>query len=167
MRRILVITHFAIDESDLQRIRDCLLFECNVSHMLARDEIERKQNKQCDSWTSRCAAHIVIKGLQAVGQETHVGRLFLELGDVSLSHPLQLRRVAQQILTCASCLLPLKPGSLLLLEDVDQAGIDEIGLLHRGGVPRLELGPGGLHQRSCNCGKLAFDQARKRCGSTS
>jgi hypothetical protein len=105
----------------------------------------RNKNKQCDSWISRRAANVALNGLQAIGQETHVGRLLFELGDVSLSHPLQLRGVAKQILTCAGCVFPLKPGSLLLLKDFDQAGIDEIGLLQGGGEPRLELGAGGLH----------------------
>jgi hypothetical protein len=41
----LVIMHFEIDENDLQRIRDCLLHECNVSHVLALNEIEENKNK--------------------------------------------------------------------------------------------------------------------------
>jgi hypothetical protein len=94
--------HFAIDENDLQRIRDCLLRECNVSHVFAPDESEKQnqKNKQCDSCIccDSCilgrAAHVVINGLEAIGQEAHVRRLLFELGDVSLTHSLQLRRVA-------------------------------------------------------------------------
>src|SRR6266850_3674856 len=125
----------------------------------------RNKQKQCDSCLSRGAAHVVINALQAISQEAHVGGLLLELSNVRLSLPLQLRRVAQQILARASGVLAFDPGSLLLLEGIDQAGIDEIGFLQRGRMPRLELGAGGLRERARNRGKFAFDQASKRRGA--
>src|SRR5437879_4072831 len=100
----------------------------------------KQKNKQCDSCISRRAADVVIKALQAISQQAHVGGLLLQLSNVGLSLPLQLRRVAQQILTRARGVLALDPGSLLLLQGIDQAGIDEIGFLQRGGVPGPELG---------------------------
>src|SRR3977135_2087680 len=103
-----------------------------------QDSIEKQiKNKQCDSCISRCAAHVVIDALQAISQQAHVSGLLFQLSNVGLSLPLQLRRIAQQILTRASWVLALDPSSLLLLEGIDQAGIDEIGFLQRGGVPAL------------------------------
>src|SRR5882762_183731 len=132
----------------------------------ALSELDRETNKkQCDSCLSRCAAHVVINALQAISQQTHVGGLLFQLTNVRLSLPLQLRRVAQQILSRARGVLAFDPGSLLLLEGIDQAGIDEIGFLQRGEMPRFELGAGGLRERARNRGKFGFDQASKHCGA--
>src|SRR5438105_6334504 len=98
-----------------------------------QDSIEKQTKyKQCDSCISRRAVHVVINALQAISQQAHVSGLLFQLSNVGLSLPLQLRRVAQQILTRARGVLALDPGSLLLLEDIDQADIDEIGFLQRG-----------------------------------
>src|SRR2546429_3617396 len=93
----------------------------------ALPELGRETNKkQCDSCLSTCAAHVVINALQAISQQAHISDLLFQLSNLRLSLPLQLRRVAQQILTRASGVLALDPGSLLLLEGIDQAGIDQI-----------------------------------------
>src|SRR5882724_3821372 len=131
----------------------------------ALSKLDRETKKQCDSCLSMCAAYVVINALQAISQQAHISDLLFQLSNLRLSLPLQLRRVAQQILTRASGVLALDPGSLLLLEGIDQAGIDQIGFLQRGGMPRLELGAGGLRERARNRGKFGFDQASKHCGA--
>ena len=90
--------------------------------------------------------HITINALQAIGQKAHVGRQLFELGNLGLSNPLHLRGFAKQIIFRTRCALPREPGSVLLLQEVDQADIDELRFLQGRGLPRFELSARGLRQ---------------------